>query len=229
MRPGGGAVSDDHRRFPRFSVSGIQGRVSFSTSVEILNLSLGGVAIKADRRLELGQEYALRLDLGDRELEVNGIAVWSKLSGLAEVEGGSVPEYSAGFRFMNVLTDKVQDLVDFIEMNKGGEEERVTGIRFQIGRAERATLDTDEECEVKLISRSGMLIQAQRRFEVDAVYTIQILPPGQEPIRFRGRVASQFESSQGFLTRYDLGIEFIDMSETDRKRLESFIEEISGG
>jgi len=222
-------VSDDKRRFPRFSVSGIQGRVSFSSSVEILNLSLGGVAIKADRRLELGQEYVLRLDLEDRELEVNGVAVWSKLSGLSQVEGGSVPEYSAGFRFTNVLTDRVQDLVDFIEKNKGGDEERVTGIRFQIGRAEKATLDADEECEVKLISRSGMLIQAPRRFEVDSIYTIQILPPEQEPIRFRGRVASQFESSQGFLTRYDLGIEFVDMSETDRARLDAFIARISGG
>jgi hypothetical protein len=222
-------VSENKRRFPRFSVSGIQGRVSFSTSVEILNLSLGGVAIKADRRLELGQEYVLRLELDDRELEVNGVAIWSKLSGLAEVAGGSVPEYSAGFRFTNVLTDKVQDLVDFIERNKGGEEERVTGIRFQIGRAERATLDADEECEVKLISRSGMLIQSPRRFDVEGVYTIQILPPAQEPIRFRGRVASQFESSQGFLTRYDLGIEFIEMSEEDRERLEAFVDEISGG
>lgn len=219
----------DKRRFPRFSVSGVQGRVSFSTSVEIINLSLGGVAIKADRRLELGQEYVLRLDLEDRELEVNGVAVWSKLSGLAEVDGGSVPEYSAGFRFTNVLTDKVQDLVDFIERNKGGEEERVTGIRFQIGRAETATLDTDEECQVKLISRSGMLIQSQRRFEVEATYSIKIVPPDREPIRFRGRVASQFESSQGFLTRYDLGIEFIEMSDEDRRRLESFIDEISAG
>jgi hypothetical protein len=140
-----------------------------------------------------------------------------------------VPEYSAGFRFTNVLTDKVRDLVDFIERNKGGEEERVTGIRFQIGRAETATLDTDEVCEVKLISRSGMMIQAQRRFEVDGIYTIQILPPDQEPIRFRGRVASQFESSQGFLTRYDLGIEFLEMSEEDRHRLTSFIEAVSGG
>jgi hypothetical protein len=220
-------VSDDKRKFPRFSVSGIQGRVSFSTSVEILNLSLGGVAIKADRRLELGQVYLLRLDLGDRELDVEGIAVWSKLSGLAEVDGGSVPEYSAGFRFTDVLTEKVQDLVDFIDRNKGGEEERVTGIRFQIGRAEKATLDTDEECEVKLISRSGMLIQAQRRFDVEGVYAIQILPPDGQPIRLRGRVASQFESSQGFLTRYDLGIEFVEMAEEDRRRLEAFIDSLS--
>lgn len=217
----------DKRRFPRFSVSGVQGRVSFSSSVEIINLSLGGVAIKADRRLELGQEYVLRLDLEERELEVTGVAVWSKLSGLSEVDGGSVPEYSAGFRFTNVLTDKVQDLVDFIDRNKGGDEERVTGIRFQIGRAETATLDTDEECEVKLISRSGMLIQTQRRFEVEGVYAIQILPPDDEPIRLRGRVASQFESSQGFLTRYDLGIEFVDVSESDRRRLHAFIESVS--
>jgi hypothetical protein len=217
----------DKRRFPRFTVTGIHGRVSFSTPVEIVNLSLGGVAIKADRRLELGQEYTLRLDVDDHQLELNGVAVWSKLSGLTHVAGGSVPEYSAGFRFTNVLTDKVKELVDFIEQNKGDEEERVTGIRFQIGRADKALLDTDTECEVRLISRAGMLIQAERRFEVEGVYAMQIRPPSQEPICFSGRVASQFESSVGFLTRYDLGIEFVEMSDEDRRRLDEFIDTIS--
>jgi hypothetical protein len=221
-----GAV-EDNRRFPRFIVSGVEGKVSFAAYVEILNLSLGGVALKADRRLELGQEYNLRLEVDGRFVEIKGIAVWSKLTGIRDGNASSVPEYSAGFRFTNVLNDRVEDLIQFIETNKGDEEERVTGVRFQIQSHGRALLDTDAPCEVRLISRSGMLIRSERRYDVDRIYPMEIAPANQEAIRFKGRIASQFEVTQGFMTRYDLGVEFTDITDENRARLSVFIDSMS--
>lgn len=219
---------EDQRRFPRFTVGGVQGKVSFAAHVDVVNLSLGGVAVKGDRRLELGREYTLRLELESRYVDVRGVAVWSKLTGLQNADSTSVPEYSAGFKFTNVLSERVQDLIQFIEENKGDEEERITGVRFQIQTHGKALLDTEEACEVKLISRSGMLIQSGRRFDLERAYPMQIAPePGQDPIRLTGRVASQLETSHGRLTRYDLGVEFVDMSDTDRQRLDQYIDSLS--
>jgi hypothetical protein len=221
-------VEEDQRRFPRFTVAGVQGKVSFAAHVDVVNLSLGGVAVKGDRRLELGREYTLRLELESRFVDVRGVAVWSKLTGLQDSNSASVPEYSAGFKFTNVLSDRVHDLIQFIEDNKGDEEERITGVRFQIQTQGKALLDTEETCEVKLISRSGMLIQASRRFDLERAYPMQIAPdPGQDPIRLTGRVASQLETTHGRMTRFDLGVEFLDMSDTDRARLDQYIDSLS--
>jgi c-di-GMP-binding flagellar brake protein YcgR len=217
------------RRYPRLSVSGVRGKVSFAERVEIINMSLGGAAIKADRRLEIDREHKLIIEAEDRRLELNAITVWSKLTGLKVVDGESVPEYTAGFRFLDVLSPETQELVRFIDRNRRVDEARVTGIRFSIKARDLVLLDVDDPCEVRLISRSGMLIWTERPLEVEGLYRIDIFPPEQAPIRLNGRIASQMKNPQGHVTLYDVGVEFIDMSEDDRRRLDVFIDSLSGG
>ena len=69
-----------------------------------------------------------------------------------------------------------------------------------------------------------MLIRTERPFEVESVYLMDIIPPKQVPIRLKGRVASQMKSTQGHVTYYDVGVEFVDMSEDDHQRLDVFID-----
>ncbi len=98
--------------------------------------------------------------------------------------------------------------------------------RRSIGGKDVGLLDVEDPCEVKLISRSGMLIWTERSFEVENVYGMEIVPPEQVPVRLNGRIASQLKSTQGHATRYDLGVEFLDMSEDHRERLDAFIDSI---
>lgn len=215
------------RQFPRFTVEGIHGRMVFASQVEVLNLSLGGVAIRADRRLNIGAEYTLKLEVGDRIVAVRGLVVWSVLSGIRKVKGENVPQYSAGLKFTDVLTDKLQALIEFIDENKISEEHRLGGIRFQINAPGKAVLDSLESYRVRLISHSGMLIETERRFEVDRLYDMELQIPDREAIKFSGRVASCGEMEDEVPKRYKVGIEFKDMAAGDHERLQEFVESVA--
>jgi c-di-GMP-binding flagellar brake protein YcgR len=210
------------RRFPRFSVSGVRGKVSFVERAEIINVSVGGVALKTDRRLEIGREHKLIVEGGNFRIELTAIIVWSKPTAVRRI-GESVLEYTAGLRFVEVPSPWTQKLVGFFKRKKKGD------IRFSIKARDLVLLDVDDPCEVKLISRSGMLIRTERPFEVESVYLMEIIPSEQVPIRLNGRIASQMKSTQGHVTHHDLGVEFIDMSEDDRRRLDVFLDSISSG
>lgn len=216
------------RRHPRFVVEGVHGRMVFASQVEILNLSLGGVAIRADRRLNIGGEYTLKLELGGEGIEIKGQVVWSVVSGVRKAaESETVPEYSAGLRFKDVFTERLLKLMAFIDRNKVFEEHRVGGLRFRIDAPGKALLDSPEEYRVRLISRSGMLIETQRALEPGKVYPMEIAPPGAETIRFDGRVASAVEIETDAPPHFEFGIEFLALAPADDARLQDFIESLA--
>lgn len=216
------------RRHARFLVEGVQGRMVFASQVEILNLSLGGVAIKADRRLNIGGDYTLKLELAGEAVDIKGVVVWSVMSGVHKAGGAdTVPEYSAGLRFKDVFTERVLKLMAFIDRHKVFEEHRVGGLRFRIDAPGKALLDTPEEYRVRLISRSGMLIETAHDLELERVYPMEISPGELPPIRFAGRVASVLAVSTGSPTRYEFGIEFLSLQPEDDDRLQAFIEALA--
>jgi hypothetical protein len=223
--------TERRRRHPRFTVEDIHGQLTLSSKVEVLNLSLGGVAIRADRRLNIGSQYTLKLEMGDRFIAVRGLVVWAVLSGIRKVKGEDVPEYSAGLKFVDVLTDKVQGLIDFIDENRIVEEHRLAGLRFQVDAPGKAVLDADQGYRVRLISLSGMLIEAERPLDVDRVYAMRFDAPGGACVAFAGRVAScladQPDGPSG-LRRFRMGVEFADMAPPDRSRLEAFVTSLTG-
>ncbi|MCL5422550.1 MAG: PilZ domain-containing protein [Nitrospirae bacterium] len=61
----------------------INGKMLFTSEVKPIDVSIGGICLKADRRFEIGREYTLKLEYDDKILSVNGSVVWSVLSGWA--------------------------------------------------------------------------------------------------------------------------------------------------
>jgi Tfp pilus assembly protein PilZ len=214
--------AEKRRRHPRFTVQDVRGHLVLSSNVEVLNLSMGGVAIRADRRLNIGTEYTLKLEMGDRFIAVPGVVVWSVLTAMRKARGEDVPQYSAGLKFAGVLTDKLQGLIEFIDENKLVEEHRLAGLRFQVEAPGKAVLDTLESYRVRLISLSGMLIEADRAMDVERVYAMFFQHRG-ERVSFSGRVASCTEANGDGPRRYRIGIAFLEMAGADRRRLESFV------
>jgi Tfp pilus assembly protein PilZ len=214
--------AEKRRRHPRFTVEDVRGHLVLSSHVEVLNLSMGGVAIRADRRLNIGTEYTLKLEMHDHFIAVPGVVVWSVLTAMRKARGEDVPQYSAGLKFAGVLTDKLQGLIEFIDENKLVEEHRLAGLRFQVEAAGKAVLDTLESYRVRLISLSGMLIEADRAMDVERVYTM-FFPYRGERVSFSGRVASCTEANGDGPRRYRIGIAFLEMAGADRRRLESFV------
>jgi len=54
----------EERRYKRFFIEGkdVQCRMFFATEVEILNISFGGGALSLNKRLNMGEEYTLKIE-----------------------------------------------------------------------------------------------------------------------------------------------------------------------
>jgi PilZ domain-containing protein len=109
------------RRYKRFKLDlfDLSSKMSLIGEVKIIDISFGGVAVKADRKLNIGKEYLLTMASEGKTIKVNGIVVRSELSGIEErADGGKVTIYSAGILFKDESAGKVEEFLDSIEDNK---------------------------------------------------------------------------------------------------------------
>jgi Tfp pilus assembly protein PilZ len=217
---------EEKRHYHRFVVEGVEGTLMFSTDVDILNISINGVAVRANRRLEIGREYTLKLEFHDKVIALNGTVVWSVLSELGRGHHDEkVPVYKAGMRFTNVISEKMARLLKFIDENKIAPNHRLN-IRFDVRSPDRASLNGPHNYKVKKVSDSGMLIEADLPFEVEERLPMEILLYDDKSIRLLGRVASCLEISTEVPKHYDIGIEFVEISGSDKTRFKEFIESL---
>ena len=221
-------TDQEHRRQPRFVVEGLHGRMTFAAEVEIVNMSLSGVALKLGRRLNIGSEYMLKLEVNVKTLSVKGVIVWSALDAhKTGDQGEDVLVYSAGMKFTDMLTQRLSELVAFIDENKLIEEKRLGGLRFHIDAPGKALLDVPRPYHVKVISIRGMLIEADYRLEPEQRYPMEMtMQEGEPPLAFLGRVAS-CGAPAGETGPYQLGIEFLELPSADRNRLDAFIQSLA--
>jgi len=65
-------MTHDKRRHKRFrsDLMELYGKIVLAQKVEIIDISLGGVAVKTDRRLNIGREYLLKLEWKGKTLDV---------------------------------------------------------------------------------------------------------------------------------------------------------------
>jgi PilZ domain len=219
---------DERRRYPRFTVENIHGRLIAESEVDILNMSISGAAIKVERRLAMGAHYNLKLDRDGAVIGVETEVVWSVLTEFRKGdEGEEVPVYSAGLKFLDVLTPRIAELLSFIDEHKIIDEKRLGGLRMHIDAPGKASLDYPEGYQVLVLSRTGMLIETHHVVTVDGICAMEItLPGGGESLRFSGRVVTVKEGSDEQRPRREIGIEFVDMPEADGARLAKYLEKL---
>jgi hypothetical protein len=143
-----------------------------------------------------------------------------------------VPLYKAGIKFTDTAKEKSNEIADFIkahvkEMSKQIDVAAMKAtrvhLRFLIDDPERAMLDFREQCGVKKIGLGGMLIGSEYPLDIENKYSMEITIAEDRAIRFTGRVASCIPVKKGDRERYDLGIEFLDLSERNKGILHEFI------
>ena len=228
----------ERRRHKRYSVDfqDIHGKILFSRNIQILNISVGGVSFTIDKSLNIGGIYVLRIESRGRALHLRGTIVWSKLSKERKQNGKTILMYTAGMKFLSLAADRMNEIETFINENvidyQRSEEfsPAMTGVRihvrFHIKDPDKATISCDEEFSVKKISMSGMLIDSHYIFQSnDSVPMAMTLLEGQD-IAFWARIVSCNEIKDTEPKRYQVGIEFVDMSDTDRRKLRSLIDSI---
>jgi len=219
-------MEEERRHYQRFVVEGIEGTLMFATDVDIINISINGVALRANRRLEIGREYTLKLEFHDKVISLNGVVVWSVLSELAKGQHEEkVPIYKAGMRFTNVISDKMSRLLDFIEEEGISPQQRLT-IRFLVRSPDKASLNGPHSYKVKKVSDNGMLIETDLPFEVEKALPMEISLYDGTIIRFLGRVASCLEIADGVRRHYDIGVQFLEISGEDKARFNEFIKSL---
>jgi PilZ domain-containing protein len=219
----------EHRLHARFTVEGVNGKMTLASHVDILNMSISGVAVKVDRALRVGGEYSLNLQLQNKLITVHALVVWCVLGEIRKGAGGeALPVYSAGMKFTDVLSPKLMELITFIDRHKIVEEHRLGGLRVHIDAPGKALLDVPHPYRVKVISMSGMLIEMEDSLDLDQVCPMEFsLKEGGDPVQFEGRIVYCVEAVDQDTRRHEIGVAFEDMNLEEKRRLAAFIDSIS--
>jgi Tfp pilus assembly protein PilZ len=225
----------DKRRHKRFKLDVIEinGKMSLADKVKIIDISLGGIAIKADRRLNIGREYTIRLEEKGKIIDVKGVVVRSELSGIEERnKGEQVSIYKAGMLFKEGQAAKIDHFLNSIEEHKKTAApvtvDRRLSVRFNITAPGEQTLSFPAQFKVKEISLSGMLIQTDQMLELGSMIPMGLSLNADDHINFNGRVASFRTTEYQGQTHYEIGVEFSDLTEKDRALIKTFIDYLAG-
>ena len=227
----------ERRRFPRFRVSvlDMRGRMVFTSAVLVPDISLGGIALKTLRRLQVGSHYSLVMqrDESGKVLNLKGVVQWSRLSEkIKSSKGKLLPVYRTGMKFTEMTSSQRIELHNFI--NQQGEEPgnelfegKLNGmrmhVRFTLVPPAKALLNVKKGYRIKNISLSGMLIESEDSIENGLKIPMEIIRTSKKTIRFTGRIVMCNSVGEGEQRPYEIGIEFLDMTEKDRELLKEIV------
>lgn len=207
----------------------VNGTMISATDVKIVDISLGGISVKADRRLNIGTEYPLKLGDKNKVMSLKGTVIWSSLVGTRKTKSGErIPIYQAGMKFTGLTEKETPELENLIERNKADGHPPAKGrrinIRFHIKMPGKAELHFPENFKVRQISLGGMLIDSDCRMEAGSKMPMELFPPGSGPVCFDGRVVFCRALSKDKPDTYAAGIEFSNLSEAHQEVLARFID-----
>ena len=220
-----GMGGQENRKFRRYEVDSVHGRMAYLSDINILNISMDGAAIATTQRLSLDREYALKLNYENSSVTLRGKIVWSVLSHSKTLKNGEVvPVYKAGVKFTNVLTNEATNLITYIEKSRTSDmEKRILGVRFKVRQPDNAMITMPCEYEIKKISLAGMLIGSDSAHVIDSEHEMEIQLNG-TPVTVIGRIANLAEAKGEGAAKYDIGVEFIRVPEEELKILTSYID-----
>ena len=232
----------EQRLYPRFSVDtmDIFGKIMFSNNVDIINISMGGALVallKTNRKLDKGKHCALTVKgrNKDKVLTLQGTVIRSELIDSTEPRQGGLT-VTAGIKFLNLSSKKLQELADFIWSFSSSQKQTVVTkddiykmsgdrvhTRFHIDAPESAILYYYDRYFVKKLSLSGMLMRSHRAPEIEDILPMEMTLPGNKAVVFLGRIANLFSVKEIEGGEDEAGVEFVNMSEENKERLEKFV------
>jgi len=215
---------DNKRRHDRFSTDKVQGSFSYSVEASVLNLSLGGLAVQTNTQLNIGRKYHFRLGTTTDDVQLTGSVRWCRMSGTEKKESGDiVPVYEAGISFDDVLTDKAEELLQFLEKNISLDLKRRIRGRFKVEPGGPVVLESDTEFLVKQISISGMMIESDVALEAATDFELE-MRLGRRKFTSPARIIYMSEVAlEDDALRYRMGVEFLRTPPEKQLVLEEFI------
>jgi len=194
-----GDVMPDKRKYNRFKLNDLKvhGKMVLATEVKVIDISISGISLKANKRFNIGSLYTLKLE-GKKTVSLRGTVVWCSLIETRKgSQGEMIPIYSAGMQFKNMSIERVTELLYFIDSHKIEVAHMVEGaglnIRFHLKDPKNAVLIYPDNYKVKTISLGGMRIECLRDFEIESRITMEMFIHKDKPLKFVGRVASSLK------------------------------------
>ncbi|MBI4684441.1 MAG: PilZ domain-containing protein [Nitrospirae bacterium] len=217
------------RRYKRFAVKGKKLITKFALAdvIELFNISISGACIITTKTLKPGDNVLLKLPTDKVSSPLKCTIIWERASDEHVEKDNSMTLHKTGLRFSEIDSSTLIGLKDFMRIAGIPCDQRLEDnfqpnpLRFSILSGEKAMLNYPVTSPVKTISQGGMLVEANCDFQSEQRYPMALyLPHNDQPIKFQGRIASKMPHDDVF----DIGIEFLEMKEADRARLQSFIE-----
>lgn len=146
------------------------------------------------------------------------------MSGTERQESGDiVPVYDAGIAFDEVLSEKAEELLTFMEKNIVlSPKRRILG-RLKIESVDQVILESESEFQVREISISGMMIEADLALKPDTALELEMRLSRWKFVS-AGRIIYMAEIDLRDETlRYRMGVEFTGLSPKQKEKLERFI------
>jgi hypothetical protein len=220
-----------HKRF-RLGSQQLSGQMTFASEVSILDIGMGGVSLRADKRLNIGGKYMLKLEVNKKLVPVTCEVAWARMSGTKRSASGEVvPVYTAGMKFVGLSAENVSDLLRFVEAisdkEAAREDDRREHPRFPARAPGIALLNFPADYKARTISLSGMLIESGEAVESESKVPMVLSLHDGRRIDFLGRIVSCQPKDEDGATRYQIGIEFIELTDAARDALAAFIDWLS--
>ena len=215
------------RRHQRYKVDlmSISGKMARTAEVKLLGIYTDEVTLKADMRLNMGSHYTLKLQGNGNSIVMNGTVLGSLLAETKKGSSGDViPLYRATMKLGRVSPETLQQLTALIESSITASSDGALSVTADAEGNERALLHFPEGYRVKKISVGGMLIETENAAARESRFPMEVFLSNKQTIKFYGRVASCIRIPGKTPERYDIGIEFLDMTQRDRESLSDFIQ-----
>lgn len=214
----------ERRKHKRYNVEGIKGYLYILSDLVITNISIGGMAIETEKRLDIDREYTFKVKDGGSSISLKGRSVWSFLGQAEEKDTGNlIPVYKTGIMFTDLIDSRVETLLSFIDENKTiTSERRLRGTRFRVTNSENVKIFYPCGYDVRKISLSGMEMEAEQPFTPGTVQNIE-LTFDSNIINLKGRVIHCKEITSVNTVRYKMGVAFVEIPDKEKKFLKSFL------
>jgi len=190
--------------------------------------------LTTDKRLIIGNEYALKIQGKDTLLTVKGTVMWSFLrESIADSLGNVIPIFKTGLKFIDLSNEKEREIRKFIETHKKEPDEKIdvyslSGnrlfVRFRLKEADKATVQEQNDYTVKNISLSGLLIESNHALELKDTINMHMTLQNNQTISFVGRVVTCTMIKHEEAESYDVGIEFVEVLDKNPGSLKKYIE-----
>jgi c-di-GMP-binding flagellar brake protein YcgR len=224
----------DRRLNLRFTANilDVHGKSSYASNVRILDMSISGIALKTLSNLEAGSECILQIKGKEETLLARAVVIWSSPAGnIKTLKGNPLPTYKIGMKFTDMSDEKTKEVADLIEKHKREEDKQtdlfaLSGlrayIRFRIEAPEKTTLISLKNHKIMNIGMGGMLMESSDALDTGSRLSLEIIRSEKKSIKVLGRVVF-CRAAQTAHEGYDLGIEFLEMTDKDREILRELI------